>query len=433
MMTAWLGGSHTIYNIVQRFSDIRKNLFATSHMFWHNLYDTKRIWKTIFIVIALIMVGIFLYFSDNLVRDLAAQERERMQIWANATKELATMDYGPNSTDVDFLFSIIEGNHNIPVLLVDDNGTILLHRNFNLPEKIDSFAPYVISPENTAFLENKLKQLRGSNNHITIHIDDTTTQELYYEDSTVLKRLAYYPYIQLSVLLIFVVVVYFALVSIKKAEQNKVWVGLSKETAHQLGTPISSIMAWIEMLEASGIDKEIITDMNTDVHRLSVIADRFSKIGSRPEMELNFINEAVDKSLQYMKSRISARVKLSVTEAADDCGVKLCFSLFEWVMENLTKNAVDAMQGEGCLSVIIDTSSSGKMVYIDMTDTGKGISRKNFKTVFNPGYTTKKRGWGLGLTLVKRIIEEYHGGRIYVKDSEVGRGTTFRIELHKVQ
>ena len=433
-MIAWHCGSPTTLGNKARQTNVsypyRLNI-AT--MFLHNIYDSKRIWKTIFIIVALLMVGVFLYFSDNMVRDLAAQERERMQIWANATKELASMSDGSSNANVDFLFGIIEGNHNIPVLLVDGDGSILLHRNFKLPEPVDSLAPYEISPGNEAFLEEKLEQLKGSKNHITIEIDDATTQELYYEDSTVLKRLAYYPYIQLAVLLIFVVIVYFALISIKKAEQNKVWVGLSKETAHQLGTPISSIMAWIEMLEASGVDKEIITDMNTDVHRLSVIADRFSKIGSRPEMELNFINEAVDESLHYMRSRISARVKLTVHEAAEDCGVMLCLSLFEWVMENLTKNAVDAMQGEGSLTVTIDTASSDKMVYVDITDTGKGIARKNFKTVFNPGYTTKKRGWGLGLTLVKRIIEEYHGGSIYVKDSEIGRGTTFRLELRKVK
>ena len=338
-----------------------------------------------------------------------------------------------NDTNVDFLFSIIEGNHNIPVLLVDGDGSILLHRNFKLPEPVDTLSPYNISAGNMAFLENKLNTLRNSQNHITIKIDDSTVQDLYYEDSTVLKRLAYFPYIQLAVLLIFVIIVYFAIINIKKAEQNKVWVGLSKETAHQLGTPISSIMAWIQMLEASGIDKEIISDMNTDVHRLSVIADRFSKIGSKPEMELAFINDAVNESLEYMKSRISSRVKLTVNLPEDDCGVMLCLPLFEWVMENLTKNAVDAMQGEGHINVDVDNISSGKMVYIDVSDTGKGISRKNFKTVFNPGYTTKKRGWGLGLTLVKRIIEEYHEGKIYVKDSEVGMGTTFRIELHKIK
>lgn len=398
----------------------------------HNIYDSRRLWKSVFIVISLLLVGVFIYISDNLVKDLAKQERERMQIWANATKELATMSSDGMGSDVDFLFSIIESNHNIPVLLVDDNGNILLHRNFKLPEPIDSLQPYIISPVNEKFLEDKLDGLEDSQNHIPIVIDEKTVQHLYYEDSTVLRRLAYYPYIQLAVLLIFVVIVYFALISIKKAEQNKVWVGLSKETAHQLGTPISSLMAWVQMLEASDVDSDIVNDMNKDVHRLSVIADRFSKIGSKPEMELAFINQAITESLEYMRSRISARVKLSLHLPEDECGVMLCQSLFEWVMENLTKNAVDAMQGEGYIDVTV-VNDTGKMVLIDVSDTGKGIARKNFKTVFNPGFTTKKRGWGLGLTLVKRIIEEYHGGKIYVKDSEIGVGTTFRIELPKVQ
>lgn len=398
----------------------------------HNFYDSRRIWKSVLIVISLILVGAFIYISNNLVRDLATQERERMQIWANATKELTSASSTGMNTDVDFLFSIIESNHNIPVLLVDDKGNILMHRNFKLPEPIDSLSPYEMSPANEEFLESKLARLKGSQNHIPIVIDDHTVQHLYYEDSTVLRRLAYYPYIQLGVLAVFVMIVYFALISIKKAEQNKVWVGLSKETAHQLGTPISSLLAWMQMLEAINVDKDIVSDMDKDVHRLSVIADRFSKIGSKPEMELSFINQAVSTSLEYMRSRISSRVKLTLHLPEDECGVMLCQSLFEWVMENLTKNAVDAMQGEGAIYVYVK-SDVGKMILIDVKDTGKGIAHKNFKTVFNPGYTTKKRGWGLGLTLVKRIVEEYHGGRIYVKDSEIGKGTTFRIELPKVQ
>ena len=232
-------------------------------------------------------------------------------------------------------------------------------------------------------------------------------------------------------MLIFIAVVYFAVVSMKKAEQNKVWVGLSKETAHQLGTPISSLMAWTQMLDTLGVDADIVRDMDKDVHRLSVIADRFSKIGSKPEMELAFINESVISSLEYMRTRISKRVMLTInTTDESNSGVMLCQSLFEWVMENLTKNAVDAMQGEGSLTITV--ADGGEMAVIDVKDSGKGIPRKNFKTVFNPGYTTKKRGWGLGLTLVKRIIEEYHGGKIYVKESELGHGTTFRIELPKV-
>lgn len=398
----------------------------------HSIYDSQRVWKSVFVAVSLILVTTFIYISDKLVTDLAEQERERMQIWADATKQLTNMSATGSSADIDFLFSIIEGNNNIPVLLVDDSGEILLHRNFTLPEPIDSLMPYQISDVNTAFLKKKLSALEGSQNHIPIVIDQYTQQHLYYEDSNVLKRLAFFPYIELAVMVIFIAIVYFALISTKKAEQNRVWVGLSKETAHQLGTPISSLMAWMQMLEATGIDPETVADMNTDVRRLSVIADRFSKIGSKPEMELAFIGEAVQHGLEYMRTRISAKVNLTVNLPEDECGVMMCQSLFEWVLENLTKNAVDAMEGRGSIIVTVDGSQS-RIVTIDVADTGKGIARKNFKTVFRPGFTTKKRGWGLGLTLVKRIIEEYHGGHIYVKDSEIGRGTTFRIELPKVQ
>jgi len=401
-----------------------------------NIYDSRRIWKIVFVVISIILVGVFLYICNNLVKDLAQQERGRMEIWADATRELATMGEATEgdalqATNVDFLLRIIEANHNIPVLLVDGEDNILLHRNFKLPEAIDSLS-FEISPANKQFLEGKLHRLKGSKNKIEIAIDPETTQYLYYEESTLLRRLTYYPYIQLAVLLIFVAVAYFALMSVKRAEQNKVWVGLSKETAHQLGTPISSLMAWTQMLDSMGVDHDVVSDMDKDVQRLSTIADRFSKIGSMPDKELSFLNEAVSTSLAYMQSRIPRRVELTIhSDDAHNCGVMLCQSLFEWVMENLTKNAVDAMNGEGKLDITVD--GSGPQATILVRDTGKGIARKNFKNVFVAGYTTKKRGWGLGLTLVKRIIEEYHGGRIYVKESEIGRGTTFCIELPKVK
>lgn len=401
-----------------------------------NIYDSRRIWKMALIAISLLLMAIFITISNNLVKDLAAQERERMEIWADATQELASMASEPNAapTDVDFVFRIIERNHNIPVLLVDDQGEILQYRNFKLPEPIDSLNPTALSKTNEKYLKGKLGKLMKSSNKIEIKIDRNTTQYLYYEDSTVLRRLAYYPYIQLSVLLLFLAIAYFALISVKKAEQNKVWVGLSKETAHQLGTPISSLMAWTQLLESMGIDGDIVTDMNKDVHRLSVIADRFSKIGSMPDKELAFINEAVSTSLEYMSNRISKQVTLTLhLNEAENCGVMLCQSLFEWVMENLTKNAVDAMEGKGRIDITVGAAKNDNMVLIAIKDTGKGISRKNFKTVFNPGYTTKKRGWGLGLTLVKRIIEEYHNGKIYVKESELGNGTTFVIEIPRIE
>jgi len=395
-----------------------------------NIYDSRRIWKMVLLAVSLILVAVFIYFSNTLVKDLAKQERERMEIWADATRELTTS----TDTDVDFLFRIIRGNKNIPVLLVDDSGNIIEQRNFKLPEPADTAKMMIdeYTQVNKAFLAKKLKKLRNSTNSIEIKIDDSTRQMLYYEDSDVLRRLAYYPYIQLAVMLLFLGIAYFALISVKKAEQNRVWVGLSKETAHQLGTPISSLMAWTQMLDSMGIDKEIIADMDTDVHRLSVIADRFSKIGSMPDKELTFINEAVESSLTYMRTRIPKHVTLTVhTDGDKNCGVMLCQPLFEWVMENLTKNAVDAMGGQGRIDIVVTSDAQHAHLYVK--DTGKGIPRKNFKNVFNPGFTTKKRGWGLGLTLVKRIIEEYHGGKIYVKESEVGKGTTFSIEIPKVK
>ena len=404
-----------------------------------NIYDSRRIWRIVFLVLSLVLVALFLYISNNLVKDLAVQERERMEIWANATQELATMgtsgetDGQGNPTgmaDVDFLLSIIEANHNIPVLLVDDKDNILDHRNFRLPEPEEN--PFEISAANMEYLNKKLRRLKNSENKIDIHIDDATTQYLYYEDSTLLRRLSYFPYIQLAVLILFFAIAYFALMSIKRAEQNKVWVGLSKETAHQLGTPISSLMAWTQLLESMGVDKSIVTDMDKDVKRLSTIADRFSKIGSMPDKELVSINEAVTSSLEYMRARIPKRVNLYIhTNDQTNNGVMLSQTLFAWVMENLTKNAVDAMDGEGQLDITVEDSPNNVVILVK--DTGKGIARKNFKNVFTPGFTTKKRGWGLGLTLVKRIIEEYHNGQIYIQESEVGKGTTFCIELPKVK
>ena len=402
-----------------------------------NLYDSRRIWKIALILVSIVMVAGFLRISNNLVSDLAAQERDRMEIWADATKELAAMSNEPvpdengviTTADIDFLFSIIERNHNIPVLLVDDADHILQYRNFSLPEPVDSLNPLDLSKENEQYLQRKLSKLKHSRNKIDIKIDASTTQHLYYEDSDILRRLAYYPYIQLGVLLLFLAIAYFALISVKKAEQNKVWVGLSKETAHQLGTPISSLMAWIELLQSMGVDPSMIQDMDKDVKRLSKIADRFSKIGSMPDKELEFINEAVQTSLEYMSKRIPKRVNLELHLSVEqNCGVMLCQSLFEWVMENLTKNAVDAMSGEGSIHITVQRLDQ-QVATILVKATGKGIPRKNFNTVFNPGFTTKSRGWGLGLTLVKRIIEDYHDGKIYVKESELGKGTTFCIEL----
>ena len=403
------------------------------------IYDRQRTGKMIFIIVSVIAIVIFLVLSNNLVKSLAAQERERMNIWAQATEKLVTAD---NDADMEFLLSIIAQNTSIPVMVSDSAFNIIDYRNFRLPDKTDSVGTpaAMLSERNYAFLvehlksaggETPLEEMATDNAHFIKVVTPFSPQYIYYEDSILLKRLSLYPYVQLIVMVILAVIIYFAVIYTKRAEQNRVWVGLSKETAHQLGTPISSLMAWSQYLEATGAQQEVTEEINKDVRRLSVIADRFSKIGSKPELQLEYLNQVVEDSLQYMKGRISEKVDLRMNFPDDDFGVAVSKALFEWVMENLTKNAVDAMDGKG--KIVISTGRDKDKAYIEISDTGKGIQRKNFKTVFHPGYTTKKRGWGLGLTLVKRIIEEYHGGRIFVKESEVGVGTTFRIELPLVK
>ena len=400
------------------------------------ILDRLRTGRLLVILAAAVAIIAFLLVSNNLVKELARQERERMDIWANATARLAKAGV---DSDFEFLLAIISQNNTIPVLISDSNFNISEFRNFSLPDKQDADKSLYseLSPRNQEYLLKRLRRPGGDtplsemarrNDHfIEVDLFDGERQYIYYEDSTLLRRLSLYPYIQLGVMIILVLILYMAVVNTKRAEQNRVWVGLSKETAHQLGTPISSLMAWVEYLQATGVEPEVTGELDKDVKRLSTIADPFSKIGSRPDMELEYLNETISTSLEYMKSRVSERVTITMHLSDDDHGVRLSRSLFEWVMENLTKNAVDAMQGEGRID--ISTGAEKNVVWIEVSDTGKGIARKNFKNVFKPGYTTKKRGWGLGLTLVKRIVEEYHGGRIYVKESEPGVGTTFRVEF----
>lgn len=360
-----------------------------------------------------------------------------MNIWASATEKMAQAN---GDADFEFLLNIITQNNSIPVMVTDADKNILEYRNYELPDRIaegEHVAFSDLSDKNRKYLRKRLDKATGNrsldkavghdSHFIKVEVYPGVNQYIYYEDSILLRRLSLYPYVVLTVMIVLVLIIYTAVVYTKKAEQNRVWVGLSKETAHQLGTPISSLMAWSQYLEISGIDPEVTTEIDKDVKRLSTIADRFSKIGSRPSLELEYINQTIESSLEYMKGRISGKVSLNFHFGEDDYGVLISQSLFEWVMENLTKNAVDAMSGVG--EIHITTGLGKECVWIEVRDTGKGISRKNFAKVFNPGYTTKERGWGLGLTLVKRIIEEYHDGRIFVKESELGQGTTFRIEL----
>lgn len=375
----------------------------------HNIYRKRQKFKIIFISVSLLLVASFLYFSDKLVKDLSNEELKKMEIWAEATR-LAASD---TNTDMGLILKILQSNSSIPVIIVGEEGEVLGNAN--------------TSSQDSLYLAQKYIDYKNAGNVIEIPIDENTKQYLYYDDSVMLKYLSLFPYVQLGVMILFLFIAYIALMNSKRAEQNQVWVGLSKETAHQLGTPISSLMAWVEVLKMNDIDEKLLSDMEKDVNRLSVIADRFSKIGSLPELLPSDISQVVRSSAEYMRRRASSKIKFDVEIAEVTTPVKLCVPLMEWVIENLCKNAIDAMSGTGTLKIelILDVD----ICYIDITDTGKGISRKNFKTIFRPGYTTKERGWGLGLALVKRIVEEYHGGRVYVLDSEIGKGTTFRVEL----
>ncbi|MDE5975693.1 MAG: ATP-binding protein, partial [Muribaculaceae bacterium] len=337
------------------------------------IYDRRRTGKMIFLGVSAVAIILFLLVSNSLVKELAQQERERMKIWASATEKLAQANI---DTDFDFLLDIISQNNSIPVLVADEDYTILDFRNFRLPEAVDSTKMTFdqLSDSNRAYLSGRLQKAGGGNrlddlaqtnpHFIRVEVYHNTYQYIYYEDSILLKRLSLYPYIQLAVMIILAVIIYFAVVYTKKAEQNRVWAGLSKETAHQLGTPISSLMAWNELLKVSGAEKEVTDEIGKDIDRLSVIAERFSKIGSHPELRLEYVNEIVANSLRYMKSRISGKVNIILNEDTDDHGVMLSPTLFEWVMENLTKNAVDAIEGDGTIN--ISTAKDKVNVWIEI-------------------------------------------------------------------
>ncbi len=380
-----------------------------------SIYDSRQRLKLAFIFTAVLIAIASVVVSDMLIKSLAREERQKIEVWSEATRVMTSEN---PSLNMNLILKIIQGNNSIPVILCNDKDSVLSYNNLAVPEKASE-----------AFLQKKVRELKGKNLPIVIDMEDGTFQYLYYDDSTILKRLLIYPYAQLSVVFIFILLAFLALASTKKAEQNKVWVGLSKETAHQLGTPISSLIAWVEYLRTKEIDPSLLNEMEKDVKRLEMIAERFSKIGSNPDPVPVDINESVRTALEYMQTRISSKVKVHLLLADHPIEVLVNDSLFAWVVENLTKNAVDAMEGQGEITFQIEEKE--KTVRIDISDTGKGIPKSKFKTVFNPGYTTKKRGWGLGLSLVKRIIESYHGGKIFVKSSESGKGTTFRIELRK--
>lgn len=381
--------------------------------------DRIRQVKIILVTAAVLIAVASLFISQYLVRDLFLEERHKMEVWAEAMRSLNNAD---ENTDLNLVLKVIDGNNTIPVIVLDKEGKASTFRNVHL-EAVDY--------DDSLRVAAKMgKAMLRAGNAVKIYLGDEPSGDFInvcYDDSVMIKRLQLWPYIQLGIVMVFVVVAIFALLTSKRAEQNKVWVGLSKETAHQLGTPISSLMAWTEILKETYPDDDLLPEMDQDVKRLQLIADRFSKIGSLPELVPCSISEVLEHVVDYMDRRTSAKVNISVVLPQEDVIVDINASLFEWVIENLCKNAVDAMEGQGNITIRVE--KEGGRVLIDIADTGKGIRKKDLRNVFTPGFTTKKRGWGLGLSLAKRIVEEYHKGKIYVKSSELGKGTTFRIEL----
>lgn len=371
--------------------------------------------RTILIVVAVIIAISSLLVSHSLVRDLEREERNKMEVFAEAYR---TFNNADENTDLSLVLEVISSNNTIPVVILDKNDNITSYLNLEIPKQ-----------DTLRYLKQYVDAMRGNGNSIRLYHEDGNQDsytEVCYGESVLINRLTISPYIQLGVVLIFVLIAIFALLSFKKTEQNRVWVGLSKETAHQLGTPISSLIAWIELLKDKYSDA-LILEMEKDVNRLQMIAERFSKIGSMPAPVQEDMVMVLDRVVAYMERRTPNSVQFVKNFPDPPLNAAVNASLFEWVIENLCKNAVDAMDGQGTLT--INLFREGDVVVIEVTDTGKGISKNLYKSVFNPGFTTKKRGWGLGLSLAKRIVEEYHNGKIYVKKSEPGNGTTFRIEL----
>lgn len=388
--------------------------------------DKSRQIKYILIIAAIVIAGVSLVYSHFLVKDLEEEAKTKMGVWAEAMRSLNTAD---ENTDLNLVLKVINTNNTIPVIVLDERGKILESRNIKLEDESKT--------DSLAFLDKKAREMRKNGNSIIISFDPAVTVkkptkdylEILYDDSVTLKRLAVFPYIQLGIAAIFILSIIFALLSFKSAEQNRVWVGLTKETAHQLGTPISSLLAWVEILKESYPEDPMIPEVEKDVNRLNLIAERFSKIGSKPEFKEENLLEVLWHVVDYISIRSSDKVKIICDFPSTPVKILMSAPLFEWVIENLCKNAIDAMSGRG--KIVITVHEITGQVIIEVADNGKGIPKNQFKSVFAPGYTTKKRGWGLGLSLAKRIVEKYHKGKIFVKNSEIGQGTTFRIELRK--
>ncbi|MFO7615620.1 MAG: HAMP domain-containing sensor histidine kinase [Bacteroidales bacterium] len=398
-----------------------------------HIYTRKQRWKFYLLAGALVIGLLSSWYSNVLVRKLEKEEKLKMEIWAGATEQMTNSSVEQDDTIMEFLISIIQNNTTIPVITVDEGGKKIIARNIKLHnaqnQLIDGSDLRSLNRSSEILLDRLLVKMKAQHDPITIELGDTQ-QFIYYRDSYILTRIQLYPLIQLAVIFLFIVLAYFAFSSTRKAEQNQVWVGMSKETAHQLGTPISSLMAWVELLKMEQTGPEVLQEVAKDVKRLETIADRFSKIGSAPVLVPENLPAVLVSSVNYLQTRTSDKVVFNLHFGdIDELIIPLSLTLFEWVVENLCKNAIDAMDGAGQIDITL--RDQNQVVYLDIADTGKGMPKSNYQVIFQPGFTTKPRGWGLGLSLVKRIIENYHNGKIFVRSSEINKGTTFRIVLKK--
>ena len=386
-----------------------------------NPYERKRRWKYFLLLFATIIASSSLWYTNLLVDGISRSERTRAEIWSQSIREMFQTD---NDEMMNYLFTV-KDSLVVPAILTDEKDSIITYAGLDSTKTF--FAIDVDKKYDPKYFLRELKNMKAQHKAIPLMMNNKT-QYVYYKDSDLLTQLRIFPYIQLTVIAVFLLIAYAIFSSSRRSEQNQVWVGLAKETAHQLGTPISSLMAWLELLKDKFNAEEdpLILQMENDVKRLEIVADRFSKIGSKPILTSHSIYDVVKDYVDYFRVRVSDKIEFTV--AGDEHQEALLnIPLFDWVIENILKNAVNAIEGKGKISVIITENIVKEQIFVDISDTGKGISRSKFDAIFQPGFTTRKRGWGLGLSLTKRIIENYHNGQIFVKDSEIGKGSTFRI------
>lgn len=387
-----------------------------------NIYEQKKVLKILLVLIALVIAALSLFYTNNLVNKLSEREQKLIDLYAKGLENVVNSD---NSENISFLFKeIIEANTSVPVILTDQDGNPIGSKNIDIPAK------YKEKKSQNEYLKTMLAEMKEQHEPIEVKYGEDFKNYIYYKNSDLLNRLKYYPYVQIAIISVFILLGYLVFSYSRKSEQNKVWVGMSKETAHQLGTPISSLMAWLEYIRSDkDTDPRIyIDELDKDIKRLHMIAERFSNIGSVPVLKTENINNSIRSVTEYLRKRISTKVNLHFDET-ENYEASFNAPLLEWVIENIVKNAVDAMNGVGEVKIVINALNS-RQLSIDISDSGKGIPKSDWEKVFMPGFSTKKRGWGLGLTLAKRIIEEYHKGKVFVLSSDTNKGTTFRIVLN---